>query len=95
MWGNGTMTDESLKDFVRAAFNLRDAARYVIDGEAFGHAELVAALAEFAVADTALTVPRRRTRRPDERLKIWPVNKKVGNVKNTGADLALPIEAQW
>jgi putative SOS response-associated peptidase YedK len=28
---------------------------------------------------------------PDEWLKIWPVDRKVGNVKNTGADLALPI----
>jgi hypothetical protein len=48
------MADESLKDFVRAAFNLRDAARCVINGETFGHAELVAALAEFAIADKAM-----------------------------------------
>jgi hypothetical protein len=39
------MSEETLKDFVRAALNLGDAARYVIDGETFGHAELVAALA--------------------------------------------------
>jgi hypothetical protein len=29
--------------------------------------------------------------RPDETLKIWPVDKKVGNVRNKGAELALPI----
>jgi putative SOS response-associated peptidase YedK len=28
---------------------------------------------------------------PDDRLKIWPVDKKVGNVRNTGAELVLPI----
>jgi putative SOS response-associated peptidase YedK len=28
---------------------------------------------------------------PDEVLKIWPVNKMVGNVKNTGPELVLPI----
>jgi putative SOS response-associated peptidase YedK len=27
----------------------------------------------------------------DERLKIWPVDKAVGNVRNKGAELALPI----
>ena len=26
---------------------------------------------------------------PDEMLKIWPVDKKVGNVRNKGAELAL------
>jgi hypothetical protein len=60
------MTDESLKDFVRAAFNLRGAARYVIDGEAFGHAELMAALAEFSAANRAMstgTKDRRTTTR--------------------------------
>jgi hypothetical protein len=45
-----------LKDFVRAALNLGDAARFVIDGEPFGHAELTAALVEFAVANRALSV---------------------------------------
>jgi putative SOS response-associated peptidase YedK len=29
---------------------------------------------------------------PDERLKIWPVDNKVGNVRNTGAELVLPLE---
>jgi hypothetical protein len=29
---------------------------------------------------------------PDEWLKIWPVDNKVGNVRNTGAELKLPIE---
>jgi hypothetical protein len=48
------MADESLTDFVRAALNLGDAARYVIDGEPFGHAELLAALAEFAVVNRAM-----------------------------------------
>jgi hypothetical protein len=48
------MADESLMDFVRAAFNLGDAARYVINGEAFGHDELMAALAEFAVVNRAM-----------------------------------------
>jgi len=28
---------------------------------------------------------------PDEWLKIWPVDKKVGNVRNQGAELVLPI----
>jgi putative SOS response-associated peptidase YedK len=28
---------------------------------------------------------------PDDWLKIWPVDKKVGNVRNKGAELALPI----
>jgi putative SOS response-associated peptidase YedK len=28
---------------------------------------------------------------PDEWLKIWPVDKKVGNVRNKGAELVLPI----
>jgi putative SOS response-associated peptidase YedK len=28
---------------------------------------------------------------PDEALKIWSVDKKVGNVRNKGAELALPI----
>lgn len=28
---------------------------------------------------------------PDEALKIWKVDKRVGNVKNTGPELALPI----
>jgi putative SOS response-associated peptidase YedK len=28
---------------------------------------------------------------PDEILKIWPVDKRVGNVRNRGAELALPI----
>jgi putative SOS response-associated peptidase YedK len=28
---------------------------------------------------------------PDEELKIWPVGKAVGNVKNTGPQLATPI----
>ena len=29
---------------------------------------------------------------PDEWLKIWPVDNKVGNVRNTGPDLILPLE---
>jgi putative SOS response-associated peptidase YedK len=29
---------------------------------------------------------------PDDWLKIWPVDNKVGNVRNTGAELKLPIE---
>jgi hypothetical protein len=49
------MTDDTLRDFVRAALNLRDAARYVLNEETFGQAELLAALAEFALADKALT----------------------------------------
>jgi putative SOS response-associated peptidase YedK len=28
---------------------------------------------------------------PNEWLKVWPVDKKVGNVRNTGAELMLPI----
>jgi putative SOS response-associated peptidase YedK len=28
---------------------------------------------------------------PDETLRIWPVDKKVGNVRNTGPELMLPI----
>jgi putative SOS response-associated peptidase YedK len=28
---------------------------------------------------------------PDRVLKVWPVDKKVGNVRNRGAELALPI----
>jgi hypothetical protein len=28
---------------------------------------------------------------PDEALKIWPVGKAVGNVKNTGPQLAMPL----
>jgi putative SOS response-associated peptidase YedK len=28
---------------------------------------------------------------PPEQLQIWPVDKRVGNVKNEGAELALPI----
>jgi hypothetical protein len=28
---------------------------------------------------------------PDEWLKIWPVDKKVGNVRNKGAELVLPL----
>jgi putative SOS response-associated peptidase YedK len=28
---------------------------------------------------------------PDDQLKIWPVDKKVGNVRNKGAELTLPI----
>jgi hypothetical protein len=48
------MPDERLTDFVRAALNLGDAARYVINGEPFGHAELLAALAQFAIANGAM-----------------------------------------
>jgi putative SOS response-associated peptidase YedK len=29
---------------------------------------------------------------PDDWLKIWPVDNKVGNVRNTGAELVLPLE---
>jgi putative SOS response-associated peptidase YedK len=29
---------------------------------------------------------------PDEWLKIWKVDNKVGNVKNIGAELILPLE---
>jgi putative SOS response-associated peptidase YedK len=28
---------------------------------------------------------------PDDVLKVWPVDKKVGNVRNKGAELVLPI----
>jgi putative SOS response-associated peptidase YedK len=28
---------------------------------------------------------------PDEALKIWPVGAAIGNVKNNGPELALPI----
>jgi putative SOS response-associated peptidase YedK len=28
---------------------------------------------------------------PDEWLKIWPVDKRVGNVRNTGRELTLPL----
>ena len=28
---------------------------------------------------------------PDEALKIWPVDKMVGNVKNNGPQLVLPV----
>jgi putative SOS response-associated peptidase YedK len=28
---------------------------------------------------------------PDQVLKVWPVDKKVGNVRNRGAELALPV----
>jgi putative SOS response-associated peptidase YedK len=28
---------------------------------------------------------------PDDRLNIWPVNKNVGNVRNKGAELVLPV----
>jgi putative SOS response-associated peptidase YedK len=29
---------------------------------------------------------------PDEALKIWPVDKAVGNVRNTGPQLVRPLE---
>jgi putative SOS response-associated peptidase YedK len=29
---------------------------------------------------------------PDDWLKAWPVDNKVGNVRNTGAELVLPLE---
>jgi putative SOS response-associated peptidase YedK len=29
---------------------------------------------------------------PDERLKIWRVDNKVGDVRNTGPELILPLE---
>jgi putative SOS response-associated peptidase YedK len=29
---------------------------------------------------------------PDERLKIWRVDNTVGNVRNTGPELILPLE---
>jgi putative SOS response-associated peptidase YedK len=29
---------------------------------------------------------------PDQVLKVWPVDKKVGNVRNRGAELALPVQ---
>ena len=28
---------------------------------------------------------------PDQVLKVWPVDKKVGNVRNKGGELALPV----
>lgn len=28
---------------------------------------------------------------PDQVLKVWPIDKKVGNVRNRGAELALPV----
>ena len=28
---------------------------------------------------------------PDEALKIWPIGKAVGNVKNTGPQFAMPV----
>jgi putative SOS response-associated peptidase YedK len=28
---------------------------------------------------------------PPDRLQMWPVDRRVGNVKNDGADLAVPI----
>jgi putative SOS response-associated peptidase YedK len=28
---------------------------------------------------------------PDEALRIWPVNKRVGNVRNKGPQLATPV----
>jgi putative SOS response-associated peptidase YedK len=31
---------------------------------------------------------------PDETLKIWPVDNKVGNVRNTGPQLLRPIESE-
>jgi putative SOS response-associated peptidase YedK len=30
---------------------------------------------------------------PDEWLKIWPVDNKLGNVRNKSAELVLPIES--
>jgi putative SOS response-associated peptidase YedK len=35
---------------------------------------------------------KNRLRCPDERLKIWRVDNKVGNVHNTGPELILPLE---
>lgn len=29
---------------------------------------------------------------PNERMKIWPVHKRVGNVRNHGPELILPVE---
>jgi hypothetical protein len=29
---------------------------------------------------------------PDDRLKIWRIDNKVGNVRNTGPELILPLE---
>jgi len=29
---------------------------------------------------------------PDDRLKIWKVDNKIGNVRNTGPELILPVE---
>jgi putative SOS response-associated peptidase YedK len=31
---------------------------------------------------------------PDETLKIWPVDNKVGNVRSTGPQLLRPIESE-
>jgi putative SOS response-associated peptidase YedK len=31
---------------------------------------------------------------PDEALKIWPVDNKVGNVRNTGPQLIQPMEPE-
>jgi putative SOS response-associated peptidase YedK len=31
---------------------------------------------------------------PDEWIKVWPVDNKVGDVRNTGAELMLPIEVE-
>jgi putative SOS response-associated peptidase YedK len=31
---------------------------------------------------------------PDERLGIWPVHRKVGNVRNDGHELAEPVVSQ-
>jgi putative SOS response-associated peptidase YedK len=31
---------------------------------------------------------------PDEALKIWPVNSAVGNVKNTGPQLIVPLKEE-
>ncbi len=31
---------------------------------------------------------------PDDALKIWPVDNKVGNVRNTGPELTRPLEPE-
>jgi putative SOS response-associated peptidase YedK len=31
---------------------------------------------------------------PDPHLKLWPVDKRVGNVKNNGRELADPLQVQ-
>jgi putative SOS response-associated peptidase YedK len=31
---------------------------------------------------------------PDETLKIWPVDNKIGNVRNTGPQLIQPLEPE-